>query len=194
MRCRLSVPLSSLFPTVPGFPTMGRSIAAAALALIAVVAIVAGPLSVQAQDFDEVQIETTDLGHGIYMLTGAGGNMAVSVGDDGVILIDDQFAPLTEKIKTAIQALSDQPVRFLINTHWHRDHVSGNENFGQGGSVIVAHENVRKRMTKDMIVPFFKMELPPALGAALPVITFTSDLSFICPHPLPTSQAHQTQT
>ena len=87
--------------------------------------------AVAAEDkFKDVEIKTTEVGDGIYMLTGQGGNMGVSAGTDGVFLIDDQFAPLTEKIKTAIAALSDQPVRFLLNTHWHPDHTGGRTNQG----------------------------------------------------------------
>ena len=90
-------------------------------------------------DFSKVEIKTTALDNGIYMLTGAGGNIGVSVGEDGVFVIDDQFAPLSQKIQAAIEKLSDQPVAYLLNTHWHGDHTGGNEHFGKSGAVIVAH-------------------------------------------------------
>jgi cyclase len=97
------------------------------------------------QDFDAVEIRTTDLGGGIYMLQGAGGNLGLSVGADGVFLIDDDYAPLAEKIRDAIAAVSDQPVGFLINTHWHGDHAGGNEQFGGAGAACrVAHRNLRR--------------------------------------------------
>ena len=88
----------------------------------------------------------------IYMLTGQGGNIGVSVGADGVFLIDEQFAPLTEKITAVINTLSDRPVRFLLNTHWHPDHTGGNVNMGKADTVIVAHDNVRKRLAVDNVI------------------------------------------
>src|SRR5438874_13625716 len=88
------------------------------------------------QDFSKVEIQTQKLADSVYMLTGAGGNIGLSVGDDGVVMIDDQFAPLTPKIQEAIGKLSQKPVRFLVNTHWHFDHTGGNENFGKAGATI----------------------------------------------------------
>ncbi len=126
----------------------------------------------------EVVIETTDLGSGVYMLKGQGGNIGVSVGEDGVFMIDDQFAPLSDKIKAAISEISDQPVKFLINTHWHGDHTGGNENFAKSGSVIVAHENVRKRMSTKQVMKAFNREVPASPQLALPVITFTEQVNF----------------
>ena len=103
----------------------------------------------QEDRFAGVEIKTEQVVPGIYMLVGAGGNIGVSAGEDGVFMIDDQFAPLTEKIVTAIAALSDQPIRFLVNTHWHYDHTGGNENLGNRGVLIVAHDNVYRRMSGD---------------------------------------------
>jgi cyclase len=135
--------------------------------------------AVAAEDqFKDVEIKTTRVGDGIYMLTGQGGNIGVSAGPDGVFLIDDQFAPLTEKIKSAIAALSDQPVRFLLNTHWHPDHTGGNEIMGKAGTVIVAHNNVRKRLAVDNFIEMFGMEAPATDITGLPVITFDSSLTF----------------
>ena len=90
------------------------------------------------QDFSKVEITTTKIADGIYMLEGAGGNIGVSVGVDGVFLVDDQFAPLTEKIVAAVKAVDDGPIRFVLNTHWHGDHTGGNENLGEAGALIVA--------------------------------------------------------
>ncbi len=133
--------------------------------------------TVYAQDFDKVQISSEQVSEHIYMLQGRGGNIGVSVGEDGVFLIDDQFAPLTEKIRASISKISDKTIRFVINTHWHFDHVGGNEHMGEAGTVIVAHENVRRRMSTDQTIAFFKKIVPAAAKVALPVITFTQDIN-----------------
>ncbi len=127
---------------------------------------------VAAQDWDAVEIKTEPVNGNIYVLFGAGGNIGVSVGDDGVYIVDDQFAPLTEKIRTAISALSDKPIRFAINTHFHGDHTGGNENLGKEGTVIVAHDNVRIRMASGSFIKAFNNRTPPQEGFALPVVTF----------------------
>ena len=129
-------------------------------------------------DFDDVKIEATDLGSGIHMLKGAGGNLGVCVGDDGVFLIDDQFAPLSDKIKAAIGELSDGPIKFVFNTHWHGDHTGGNENFGASGSLLVSHANVRQRLSTDQFSKFFDKTVPASSDVALPVVTFTDSISF----------------
>lgn len=131
----------------------------------------AGPLQAQ-DDMADVEIGVTDLGNGLYMLTGRGGNMGLSVGEDATFLIDDQFAPLTPKIKAAIAGLTDDAVKFVFNTHWHFDHVGGNENFGETGAVIVAHDNVRQRMSEDQFLEAFNREVPASPPEALPVVTF----------------------
>jgi cyclase len=130
------------------------------------------------QDLSKVEIQTDKLADTVYMMTGAGGNLGVSAGEDGVFLIDSQFAPLTPKIQEAIAKLSAKPVRFLLNTHWHFDHTGGNENLGKAGAVIVAQENVRKRLSKEGLIAFFGMKTKAEPPVALPVITFTRDLSF----------------
>ncbi len=145
---------------------------AAALSLL-----LALPLSGQGAP-EEVRIETVEVAAGLYMLVGQGGNIGVSAGEDGVFLIDDQFAPLTPKIQAAIAEVSDQPVRFLVNTHWHYDHTGGNENWGQEGAVIVAHDNVRRRLATGGLIEFFKNQIPPSPKAALPVITFADSVTF----------------
>ncbi len=133
---------------------------------------------IAAQNPQQVTITPVKLTDNIYMLMGQGGNIGVCFGEDGTFLIDDQFAPLTEKILAAIGELTDQPVRFVINTHWHGDHTGGNENLGKAGAIIVAHENVRKRLSTDQFMKAFNREVPAAPKAALPVITFSSDLKF----------------
>jgi glyoxylase-like metal-dependent hydrolase (beta-lactamase superfamily II) len=135
-----------------------------------------GANAASAQDASEVKIVRTDLGQGLYMLEGQGGNIGVSVGSDGVILIDDQFAPLTPKIEASIREVSDAPIRFVLNTHWHFDHTGGNENLGKGGAVIVAHHNVRTRMEAGGLMEAFNRQIPAAAPAALPVVTFGDDL------------------
>ncbi|TRW15033.1 MBL fold metallo-hydrolase [Glacieibacterium frigidum] len=125
-----------------------------------------------AQDYSKVVIKTETLGPGVHVLFGAGGNIGVSTGPDGSVLIDDQFAPLTEKIVAAVKALSPGPVRFVINTHWHGDHSGGNENLGKAGTVIVAHDNVRKRMASEQFIALMKQTVPASPAAALPVVTF----------------------
>jgi len=130
------------------------------------------------QNFDTIQVRSQALGGGVYMLTGAGGNLGLSVGDDAVFLVDDQFAPLTPKILAAIAAITPKPVRFVFNTHWHGDHTGGNENLGKAGALIVAHENVRKRMSTEQFVQAFNQRVPPSPKGALPVVTFTDGVSF----------------
>jgi len=132
----------------------------------------------QQRNFDAVQIKTTQVAEGIYMLEGEGGNIGVSSGEDGVYLIDDQFAPLTPKIVAAVKAISDRPIRFLMNTHWHGDHVGGNENLGKAGVVIIAHDNVYKRMSVGGAITALKQNYAPAPRAALPVITFNQTATF----------------
>jgi len=130
------------------------------------------------QDFSKVEIRTEKLSDTVYMLMGAGGNIGLSVGDDAVFLVDDQFAPLTPKIEAAIAKITPQPVKFVLNTHWHFDHTGGNENLGKAGALIVAHENVRKRMSVENFIEFLGMKTQPDPRVALPVVTFTSDVTF----------------
>jgi len=138
-----------------------------------------GTYTLSAQrDFSKVEIKTIPVSDQIYMLQGSGGNIAVLTGADGVFMIDDQFAPLTEKILAAIAKISEPPVKFLINTHWHGDHTGGNENMGKAGAVIVAHDNVRKRMSEEQLMVAFGRTVPPAPADALPVITFSKDIHF----------------
>jgi glyoxylase-like metal-dependent hydrolase (beta-lactamase superfamily II) len=131
-----------------------------------------------AQNFDTVQIKTNKITESIYFLEGSGGNIGVIMGKDGIIIIDDQFAPLTAKIKSALAAISDKPVRFVINTHFHGDHVGGNENFGGEGAIIVAQENTRRRLSTDQFLAAFKAEQKAYPYDALPKVTFTESLTF----------------
>jgi glyoxylase-like metal-dependent hydrolase (beta-lactamase superfamily II) len=145
--------------------------AAAALAIA-----VAAPAL--AQDFSKVEISTEKLNDTTYLLIGAGGNIGVSAGEDALFIIDDQYAPMTPKIVAALAAISPKPVRFVLNTHWHFDHTGGNENFGKAGALIVAHDNVRKRMNSEQFIEFLRMTEKPSPKAALPVVTFGADMTF----------------
>jgi cyclase len=144
---------------------------------ILVNAVLASPTLAQ-QDLSKVEIVPTDLGSGIYMLSGAGGNIGLSVGEDGIFMVDDQFAPLTDKILAAVKNISAKPVRFVLNTHWHFDHTGGNENMGKAGVVIVAHDNVREMMSKDQFLKAFNKKVPAAPKVALPSITFSHSTTF----------------
>ncbi len=147
-----------------------------ALALLS--ALISLTAAAQSDRFDKVEIKTTRLTQNIYMLEGEGGNIGVSAGEDGVFVIDDQFAPLTPRILAAIKAVSDKPVRFLINTHWHFDHTGGNENLGKAGVVIVAQDNVRKRLATKTPIEFFKSSYGPTAAEGLPVLTFKDTVTF----------------
>jgi len=130
------------------------------------------------QDFSKVEIKTEKLSATTYMMTGEGGNLGLSIGEDAVFVIDDQFAPLTPKINAAIAQLTKKPIKFVLNTHWHFDHTGGNENMGKAGALIVAHENVRRRMSAEGFIEFFGMKTKAEPTVALPVVTFTQDLTF----------------
>lgn len=134
--------------------------------------------SAQTTDFSKVTVTVVPVAPGIYMLQGMGGNIGLSVGKDDAFVIDDQYAPLTAKIKAAIATVTSKPVRFVVNTHWHMDHTGGNEGMASSGAIIVAHENVRRRMSREHFSAFFKSTLPPSPVGALPVITFSDTISF----------------
>lgn len=136
------------------------------------------PAALAQQDFSKVKISSQQLSPTVYMLSGEGGNLGVSAGQDAVFVIDDQFAPLAPKIKAAIAQLSEKPIGFVLNTHWHFDHTDGNEIMGQAGALIVAHENVRKRLSADGLIAFFGKKTKAQPKAALPVVTFTQDITF----------------
>ena len=147
------------------------------VSLACLAACLVGPAAAQ-EDLSKVAIQTTKLTDSTYMMVGAGGNLGVSVGEDAVFVIDDQFAPLTPKITAAIAQLSSKPVKFVLNTHWHFDHTGGNANMGTAGALIVAHENVRKRMSADGFIEFLGMKTKADPKVALPVVTFSNDTTF----------------
>ncbi|KRA83318.1 MBL fold metallo-hydrolase [Altererythrobacter sp. Root672] len=130
----------------------------------------------QEPDWDAIQVAAIPIKPGIAVITGNGGNIGVSYGEDGTIIVDDQFAPLTEKIQATIAGLGATPVRYLVNTHWHFDHAGGNENFGKAGALIVAQNNVRTRLAAGGLVA--GNTSPPAPKAALPVVTYDRGLTF----------------
>jgi len=130
----------------------------------------------QQQDFSKVEIKATQVAGSVWMLQGSGGNIGVSVGDDGIVMVDDQFAPLVPKIKAALAKISQKPVRFLVNTHWHFDHVGGNAGMAETAAIL-AHENVRKRMLVGADIPAFNMKIAPAEPRALPVLTYQRDVT-----------------
>jgi cyclase len=134
--------------------------------------------SAQQQDFSKVEVKSEKVAEGIWVLMGAGGNIGMAAGPDGVFLVDDEYAPLTDKITAAVKAISDQPVRFLLNTHWHGDHTGGNENMGKAGILIVAHDNVRVRMSAEQFLEAFGQKVPPSPEKALPVVTYDSSVTF----------------
>ena len=129
-------------------------------------------------NYDTVQVRVQPLGRGVYMVQGSGGNIGLAVGDEAVFVIDDQFAPLTPKVLAAIATVTPKPVRFVVNTHWHFDHTGGNENMGKAGALLVAHENVRRRMSAGQFIEALNRQEPAASAAALPVVTFTEGLTF----------------
>lgn len=142
----------------------------------AVLAVAAVPAQAQTPA-PQPEVRTEKVAEGLYVLFGNGGNVGVSAGPDGVFIIDDQYAPMTPALSAAIGGISDSPVRFVINTHWHGDHTGGNENFGKMGAVVIAHDNVRARMSVPQAMEFFKREVPASPPAALPVITFNDSVS-----------------
>lgn len=127
---------------------------------------------------DEVKIESIKVTDQIYMFTGSGGNLGLFIGQDGTFLIDDQFAPLTEKIIAEVKAVGGDFPKFLINTHYHGDHTGGNENLGKGGTLIISHDNVRDRLRNGAFIREFNMKMAEVDPAGLPVITFSEDISF----------------
>jgi cyclase len=154
----------------------------AGAAMIAV-AVSAGPVAGQQEpDWSKVQIKVTKVSGNIYMLEGQGGNIAASVGEDGIVIVDDEFAPLAEKIQAALKDLkiTDKPVRFVINTHYHGDHAGGNEPFANAGSTVIAQDNVRKRLASGGTAGnggSLKIDAKPAPKGQLPIITFERDVT-----------------
>ncbi|MCO1335612.1 MBL fold metallo-hydrolase [Microbulbifer sp. OS29] len=142
------------------------------------ISLLTAPIAAAQDRFAGVEITSEPVSGNVYMLKGAGGNIAVLVGEDGTFMVDDQYAPLTTKIQKAVAGLAQQPLRFVINTHWHGDHTGGNENLGKSGALIVAHENVRKRVSTEQFIEAFQRTVEPSPPDALPVITFTDATTF----------------
>jgi glyoxylase-like metal-dependent hydrolase (beta-lactamase superfamily II) len=152
-------------------------IAAAVLALLAWPLHAQQPTPAPQARFADVVIRAVPIAPGIAMLLGAGGNIGVCTGEDGVILIDDQFAELSERIKAKVDSISGgKPIRFVVNTHWHGDHVGGNEKLGQAGAVILAQDNVRRRMSAMQFMSAVDT-VPPSPPRALPIVTFTDSVT-----------------
>jgi glyoxylase-like metal-dependent hydrolase (beta-lactamase superfamily II) len=145
---------------------------------MAVLVVASLPAAASAQSFDSVQVRTQHVAGGVHMLAGAGGNVGLVVGDDAVFVVDDQFAPLTPKILAAIRTVTPSPVKFVLNTHWHFDHTGGNENMGKVGALLVAHDNVRRRMSTDQFIEALNRREPASPRSALPVVTFTENIAF----------------
>jgi len=152
------------------------------IAVVATIMALSGPVFAQQPpaaapplpDFSKVEIKTTNLGDNIYMLEGQGGNITVAVAKDGIIMVDGQYAPLHDKIKAAVEAISNKPVKYLINTHFHGDHTGGNEAFAKDGATIVSQVNVKNRLAAGTSNGLTGAKTPPAPPAALPSDTYTS--------------------
>jgi glyoxylase-like metal-dependent hydrolase (beta-lactamase superfamily II) len=151
-----------------------RTLTARLSGFVCLLALTGMPAPAQDRDFSKVEIKETKVAGNIYMLEGAGGNIGVSVGSDGLLIVDDQFAPLADKIHAALRGLSPASLKFVLNTHWHGDHTGGNAAFGAEAPVI-AQENVRKRMSTDQVI--FGDKVPASPKGALPVITFEDKVS-----------------
>ena len=141
-------------------------------------ALVAAMTGTAAAQEPEPTVRTEAVAPGIYVLYGSGGNIGASVGADGLFLVDDQYAAMTPKIAAALAKLSPDAPRFVLNTHWHGDHTGGNENLAAKGSLIVAHDNVRVRMSTEQFNKFFERATPASPAKALPVVTFNDSVSF----------------
>jgi glyoxylase-like metal-dependent hydrolase (beta-lactamase superfamily II) len=135
------------------------------------------PGAAQQVDYSRLEIKTTDLGHGVYLLGWQGGDSLILVGDDGVLLVDTSVAPMGDKIRAAIAKVSDKPVKLIINTHAHADHFGANEALAKGGASIIAHDNLRERMAKGQYLAAFNQTIPPSPPAALPTLTYSDAMT-----------------
>lgn len=139
--------------------------------LLAIAILVAAPAAAQ-PDLSKVEVKVEKIAPGVAVLFGAGGNIGLSYGADGNIIVDDQYAPMSDRILAAIATVDPDPVRFVVNTHWHGDHTGGNEAMGNRGAVIVAHSNVRTRMSSEQFIAALNSRVPASPSVALPVVTF----------------------
>jgi len=145
--------------------------------ILIIVLLLAFPvLAIAQDDYSKVEIKATKVSGNVYMLEGSGGNIGVSIGVDGILIVDDEFAPLAEKIKAALKNLGEGKLKFILNTHWHVDHTGGNAPLGKEATII-AHDNVRKRLSTEQRLEFFKQTVPASPSEAWPVITFDQSLS-----------------
>jgi glyoxylase-like metal-dependent hydrolase (beta-lactamase superfamily II) len=135
------------------------------------------PAVAQRIEYSKLEIKTTDLGHGVYLLGWQGGDSLILVGDDGVLLVDTSVAPMGDKIKAAIARVSDKPITLIINTHGHADHFGANEALAKGGARIIAHDNLRERMAKGQYLAAFNQTIPPSPPAALPTLTYADAMT-----------------
>jgi cyclase len=135
------------------------------------------PAAAQRIDYSKLEIKTTDLGHGVYLLGWQGGDSLILIGDDGVLLIDTSVAQMGDKIKAAIARVSDKPIRLIVNTHAHADHFGANEALAKGGASIIAHDNLRERMVKGQYLAAFNQTIPPAPPAAVPTLTYADAMT-----------------
>jgi glyoxylase-like metal-dependent hydrolase (beta-lactamase superfamily II) len=139
--------------------------------LIAIAALLAAPAAAQ-QDLSKVEVRVEKIAPGVAVLFGAGGNIGLSYGEDGNIIVDDQYAPMSDRIVAAVATVDPDPIRFVVNTHWHGDHTGGNEAMGRRGAVILAHSNVRERMSSEQFIAALGSKVPASPEGALPVVTF----------------------
>jgi glyoxylase-like metal-dependent hydrolase (beta-lactamase superfamily II) len=147
--------------------------------IVVLICAIAGLAFAQERDFSKVEMKVTNVAGNVYMLEGAGGNIGALVGEDGIVIIDDQYAPLFEKIQAALKGITDKPVRFVINTHYHYDHTGGNALFSKT-STVIAHENVRKRLQTGGAAGnggSVKFDIKTEAPEALPIITFQKDVT-----------------
>jgi len=145
--------------------------------VLAVSMVLAAAARAQDPDWNKVEVKVVPVAGGVSMLVGQGGNIGVTAGKDGIFLIDDQFEPLLPKIRAAVKTLGDGPIRFVVNTHFHGDHTGSNAKLGEAGAVILAQENVRKRLGMERIQPQTKERTPPKPPSAWPLVTYASGIN-----------------
>ena len=154
------------------------AVAATRVCVAAVLSVLScSPAAAQRTDYSKLEIKTTDLGRGVYLLGWQGGDSLILVGDDGVLLVDTSVAPMGDKIKAAIARVSDKPIKLIINTHAHADHFGANEALAKGGASIIAHDNLRERMAKGQYLAAFNQTIPPSPPAALPTLTYSDAMT-----------------